>query len=89
MDLNIKSRLTWVNLFLETNNAGYVYRRCGISRPTLRKWVNRYNKLGIDGLTDKSKRLLRAKNYVWRFVSSMMKVHVIMKRNSYLLPLQV
>lgn len=56
MDLNIKSRLTWVNLFLETNNAGYVCRRCGISRPTLRKWVNRYNKLGIDGLTDQSKR---------------------------------
>ncbi len=56
MDLNIKSRLTWVNLFLETNNAGYVCRRCGISRPTLRKWVNRYNKLGIDGLADQSKR---------------------------------
>lgn len=56
MDLNIKSRLTWVNLFLETNNAGYVCRRCGISRPTLRKWVNRYNKLGIDGLVDQSKR---------------------------------
>ncbi len=56
MDLNIKSSLTWVNLFLETNNAGYVCRRCGISRPTLRKWVNRYNKLGIDSLADQSKR---------------------------------
>ena len=56
MDLNIKSRLNWVNLFLETNNAGYFCRRCGISRPTLRKWVNRYNKLGIDGLADQSKR---------------------------------
>jgi len=52
----IKSRLNWVTLFLENNDAGYTCRRCGISRPTLRKWVNRYTQNGIEGLQDQSKR---------------------------------
>jgi transposase len=56
MDTTIKTRLGWVNLFKESNDAGYVCRRCGISRPTLRKWVNRYNKFGLNGLQDQSKR---------------------------------
>lgn len=56
MNVMIKSRLNWVTLFLENNDAGYTYRRCGISRPTLRKWVNRYKQSGIDGLQDQSKR---------------------------------
>lgn len=56
MDVIVKSRLNWVTLFLENNNAGYTCRRCGISRPTLRKWVNRYKQSGIDGLQDQNKR---------------------------------
>ena len=56
MDTTIKTRLGWVKLFIENNDAGYVCRRCGISRPTLRKWVNRYDKFGLDGLKDQSKR---------------------------------
>ena len=31
-------------------------RRCGISRPTLRKWVRRYQESGIEGLEDQSRR---------------------------------
>ncbi len=33
---NIKQRLVWVEMYHQTQNAGLVCRRCGISRPTLR-----------------------------------------------------
>ncbi len=56
MDHNIKKRLTWVEMYLETRDAGYVCCRCGISRPTLRKWVQRYEKQGLDGLQELSRR---------------------------------
>lgn len=56
MDKLIKARLNWVNLYLETNDAGYVCRHCGISRPTLRKWHRRYIELGINGLIEQSKK---------------------------------
>lgn len=42
MDEQIKARLKWVKLYLETKDAGYVCRRCSISRPTLRKWYRRH-----------------------------------------------
>lgn len=56
MDKQIKARATWVNLYLETKDAGYVCRKCGISRPTLRKWHRRYLLQGIVGLNDQSKK---------------------------------
>ena len=56
MDKQLKARLAWVSLYLETKNAGYVCLHCGISRPTLRKWVGRYQISGIEGLKDLSKR---------------------------------
>ncbi len=56
MNKEIKQRLTWVKLFEETSNAGLVCRRCGISRPTLRKWWQRYQKDGLAGLASLSKR---------------------------------
>ena len=56
MDTELKKRLKWVNLYIETGDAGFGCRRCGISRPTLRKWFRRYEADGIDGLTDQSKR---------------------------------
>ncbi len=56
MDRKVRARLQWVKLCEETKNAGFVCRRCGISRPTLRKWYRRYKELGIDGLKDKSKK---------------------------------
>lgn len=56
MNREIRQRLKWVQLYKETQNAGLTCRRCGISRPTLRKWWNRYQESGIEGLESKSKR---------------------------------
>ncbi len=56
MNKNQRARLTWVKLFKETEDAGFVCRRCGISRPTLRKWVKRFDELGCDGLISQSRR---------------------------------
>lgn len=56
MDKQVKARLRWVNLYLETKDAGFVCRKCGISRPTLRKWYRRYLKDGQEALVDQIKR---------------------------------
>jgi transposase-like protein len=37
-------------LYETSGDAGFVCRRCGISRPTLRKWWRRYLAQGIAGL---------------------------------------
>jgi hypothetical protein len=42
MKPEIKALLNWVTLYEEIGNAGLVCRRCGISRPTLKKWWKRY-----------------------------------------------
>ena len=55
MDL-VKARLGWVELYAKTGDAGLVCRRCGISRPTLRKWRRRYQTAGVAGLVDESRR---------------------------------
>jgi transposase len=55
MDL-IKARLAWVELYAKTGDAGLVCRRCGISRPTLRKWWRRYQADGEAGLVEHSRR---------------------------------
>ena len=52
----IKARLTWVKLYEEKQDAGYVCRHCGISRPTLRKWYKRYQEFGLDGLRGQNKK---------------------------------
>jgi transposase InsO family protein len=51
-----KARLAWVLLYKDTGDAGFVCRRCGISRPTLRKWWRRYQAWGIEGLVGQSRR---------------------------------
>lgn len=56
MDDEIKTRFRWVTLYLETKDAGLVCRKCGISRPTLRQWVRRYQSDGMAGLQTKDKR---------------------------------
>jgi transposase len=60
VDKETNTRLGWINLFLKINNAGVVCRRCGISRPTLRKWLRRYENGGIEGLKSQSKRPIRS-----------------------------
>lgn len=56
MDGKQRARLGWVNLYEEIKDAGLVCRRCGISRPTLRKWLRRYQAEGEAGLLDQSRR---------------------------------
>lgn len=56
MDQEIRKRFVWVKLFQETGDAGQVCRRCGISRPTLRKWLRRYEQEGMEGLHSLSRR---------------------------------
>ena len=56
MDREIALRLRWVRMLQETGNAGLVCLRCGISRPTLRKWVRRYKAHGEEGLVSVSRR---------------------------------
>ncbi len=49
-------RLGWVEMYRATGNASLVCRRCGISAPTLRKWIRRYEESGKEGLVDRSRR---------------------------------
>lgn len=58
----VMARLRWVRLYEETRDAGFVCRRCGISRPTLRKWWRRYLVEGEAGLTSRSRRPLSSPN---------------------------
>lgn len=46
-----RRRRQWVQLYERLADAGTVCRRCGISRPTLRKWWRRYKASGVEGLT--------------------------------------
>jgi transposase-like protein len=54
--VNAKTRLSWILLYEQTKDFGLVCRRCGISRPTLRKWWRRYQTDGETGLEEKSRR---------------------------------
>ncbi|NTW70329.1 MAG: helix-turn-helix domain containing protein [Chlorobiaceae bacterium] len=56
MEAEIKKRLRWIQLYERIGSAGIVCRKCGISRPTLRKRLQRYTSHGVDGLNDISKR---------------------------------
>ena len=56
MEREIQMRLVWIQLYEETGNAGLVCRRCGISRPTLRKWLRRYQAEGVEGLRGQSRK---------------------------------
>jgi transposase-like protein len=56
MNQEEKQRLGWVKLYKQTQDAGLTCRKCGISRPTLRKWWRRYQDLGEAGLKSKSRR---------------------------------
>jgi transposase InsO family protein len=62
MDKEIQQRLKWVQLYEKSRDAGFVCLRCGISRPTLRKWWRRYQKEGLSGLQSQSKRPLHSPN---------------------------
>src|SRR5919202_4996321 len=54
--MDARTRLGWIRLYEETGDAGVVCRRCGISRPTQRKWWRRYQAEGVAGLEERSRR---------------------------------
>ena len=56
MDRELKARLGWIKLYEEKQDSGYVCRHCGVSRPTLRKWLKRYQQSGLDGLKNYSRK---------------------------------
>lgn len=56
MGTEIRKRLRWVQLVEQGKSCSQVCLQCGISRPTLRKWVERYRASGPDGLLSKSRR---------------------------------
>jgi transposase InsO family protein len=62
MDREIATRLRWIRMYFETGNAGLVCARCGISRPTLRKWLSRYQDAGESGLQSLSRKPLDSPN---------------------------
>jgi transposase-like protein len=60
--MDARTRLGWIRLYEQVGNAGIVCRRCGISRPTLRKWWRRYQAGGVAGLETRSHRPHRSPN---------------------------
>ena len=62
MKSEVRKRLLWVQLYQQTDDAGLVCRRCGISRPTLRKWIRRFHETGEAGLLNRSRRPVRSPN---------------------------
>ena len=54
--MNPNGRKKWIEYYEQTGNAGLTCLRCGISRPTLRKWMKRYLEQGEEGLVEKSRR---------------------------------
>lgn len=55
-DIEAEERLRWIEAYRSVGNAGEICSRFGISRPTLRKWVRRYEQFGEAGLHDESRR---------------------------------
>ena len=51
----LRARRTWVGTYRQSGDAGLTCRRCGISRPTLRKWARRFAVEGEAGLRSRSR----------------------------------
>ena len=56
MDQEIHTRLRWIKHHQSSGKLGITCQRCGISRPTLRKWLQRYQEYGLDELFGKGRR---------------------------------
>ncbi len=56
MKAEVRQRLKWIRMYEASRDTGLVCRRCGVFRPTLRKWLRRYEALGMDGLESQSRR---------------------------------
>lgn len=56
MKKEAKGREKWIEIYEKTGYAGMTCQRCGISRPTLRKWWKRYLEKGKEGLIEQTRR---------------------------------
>src|SRR4051794_6500532 len=56
MDADARTRLGWIRLYEQVGDAGLVCRRCGVSRPTLRRWWRCYQAEGEAALGARSHR---------------------------------
>ncbi|MBN8903457.1 MAG: helix-turn-helix domain-containing protein, partial [Rhodospirillales bacterium] len=57
-----ETRLRWVTEYERTGQAAAVCAAFGISRPTLRKWVERFRTLGPAGLQERPRTPARSPN---------------------------
>ncbi|MGN6764345.1 MAG: FCD domain-containing protein [Rhizobiaceae bacterium] len=55
-------KLRWIEAYRLSGNAGRVCAEFGISRPTLRKWLRRYDEFGVAGLEPQSRRPTHSPN---------------------------
>ncbi|MCD8176559.1 MAG: IS481 family transposase [Tannerellaceae bacterium] len=56
MGRQIRARQNWLKTYEKLGSISKAALRCGIARSTLYRWVKRYEKEGLSGLSDKSKR---------------------------------
>src|ERR1700712_3277438 len=56
VERTVRQRRTWIAAYHEIGDAGAVCRRFGISRPTLRKWLRRFDADGEAGLGERRRR---------------------------------
>jgi transposase len=56
MEAQVKMRLGWIEHYQKSGNISLSSRRCGISRVTLTKWLNRFQQRGMSGLSNQSRR---------------------------------
>ena len=62
MKEDIRMRQKWLELYVETGSVTKTALRCGITRSTLYRWINREKEEGKSELSDKSKRPSRLAN---------------------------
>jgi transposase InsO family protein len=56
MNREVQARMKWVLLYQQHKNISFACRHCGITRNTLKKWLSRYKKDGVNGLISQSRR---------------------------------
>jgi transposase len=56
MNQEMHTHLRWIKHYQASGNLGVTCQRCGISRPTLRKWLQRYEESGLAGLVGNGRR---------------------------------
>ncbi|MFC1941070.1 helix-turn-helix domain-containing protein [Chloroflexota bacterium] len=51
----MRAQFRWIKHYESSGNLGVICQRCGISRPTKRKWLQQYEKDSLNGLVSKDK----------------------------------